>query len=561
VGTDRRLEPVRTTVAPSGRWRVAYPLAVSLAGAGLLLATVPAGVRALLATPGPVAVLGGLALAAALGPSLAAHLPGRRRPPADPAAQLRGERPSRPDLAAPLRSERPSRPDLGAQHRGERLSPAHLEPGAMAQPFGLAVLLGWGMAAGVLVTGVATLLAALAWRLPPRRCLFEAARLALATAVAGAAWLLLGGPRGASTTELPALAAALAFLLVANALAAAEPALRGGSLGEGLRRRARLGTWTSALLLGLAPAIVVVAEHRLPLAPLLLLPVAAVHLATGAAVRAEREHELAERERARAQAAAEAMLATVSHELRAPLTVVLGSLETLTTRDGALGPEQRRELVAMAARQGERLKRLVEQLLEAARLEQAELGPPAEAVIDAVKVAREAERATELGHPGRRVRLDAGRALPVRAAPETLLQVLTNLLDNAAKYSPAGTPIRLQARRRGGQAVIAVIDAGPGIPTGQRERIFERFTELESSDGRRGEGAGLGLYIARKLARFLGGDLVLCEPSTGAPGARFELRLPLADEGPARVSEHEPDGDRSPRALAGGAPVTYARRR
>jgi signal transduction histidine kinase len=561
VGTDRRLEPVRTTVAPSGRWRLAYPLAVSLAGAGLLLATVPAGVRALLATPGPVAVLGSLALAAALGPSLAAHLPGRRRPPADQAAQLRGERPSRPDPAAPLRSERPSRPDLGAQHRGERLSPAHLEPGAMAQPFGLAVLLGWGMAAGVLVTGVATLLAALAWRLPPRRCLFEAARLALAIAVAGAAWLLLGGPRGASATELPALAAALAFLLVANALAAAEPALRGGSLGEELRRRARLGTWTSALLLGLAPAIVVVAERRLPLAPLLLLPVAAVHLATGAAVRAEREHELAEGERARAQAAAEAMLATVSHELRAPLTVVLGSLETLTTRDGALGPEQRRELVAMAARQGERLKRLVEQLLEAARLEQAELGPPAEAVIDAVKVAREAERATELGHPGRRVRLDAGRALPVRAAPETLLQVLTNLLDNAAKYSPAGTPIRLQARRRGGQAVIAVIDAGPGIPAGQRERIFERFTQLESSDGRRGEGAGLGLYIARKLARFLGGDLVLCEPSTGTPGARFELRLPLADEGPARVSEHEPDGDRSPRALAGGAPVTYARRR
>jgi signal transduction histidine kinase len=108
--------------------------------------------------------------------------------------------------------------------------------------------------------------------------------------------------------------------------------------------------------------------------------------------------------------------------------------------------------------------------------------------------------------------------------------------------------------------VIAVIDAGPGIPPGQRERIFERFTQLESSDGRRGEGAGLGLYIARKLARSLGGDLVLCEPSPSTPGTRFELRLPLADERPARVSEHEPDGDRSPRALAGG-PVGSARRR
>jgi signal transduction histidine kinase len=275
----------------------------------------------------------------------------------------------------------------------------------------------------------------------------------------------------------------------------------------------------AALLLGLAPAVVVTAERRLALTPLLLLPVAAVHLAARAALRAEREREQAERERARAQAAAEAMLATVSHELRAPLTVVLGSLDTLTTRDAALEPEQRRELVAMAARQGERLKRLVEQLLEAARLEQAELGPARGSVIDAVKVAREAERAAELCHPSRHVHLDAGRALPVRAASETLLQVLTNLLDNAAKYSPAGTPIRLQARRQGGQAVIAVIDAGPGVPAGQRERIFERFTQLESSDGRRGEGAGLGLYIARKLARSLGGDLVLCKTRPPARGA------------------------------------------
>ncbi len=518
-GADRRLEPVRTAVSPSGRWRLAYPLAVSLAGGGLLLAMVPSGVRALLAAPRPIAVLGALTLVAALVPSLAAHA------------------------------------------RGARPSPTDLEPGALAQPFGFAVLLGWGIAAAVLVAGVVTLLATLAWRLPPRRCLFEAARLVLATAVAGLAWRLLGAPRGASLTELPALVlAVLAFLIAANALAAAEPGLGGGSPAAELRRRLGLGTWTSALLLGLAPAIVVVAERRLPLTPLLLLPVAAVHLAARATLQAERAHELAERERARAQAAAEAMLATVSHELRAPLTVVLGSLDTLTTRDGALDAEQRRELVAMAARQGERLKRLVEQLLEAARLEQAELGPASVSVIDAVKVAREAERATELGHPGRKVRLDAGRTLPVRAAPETLLQVLTNLLDNAAKYSPAGTPIRLQARRRGGQAVIAVIDAGPGIPPGQRERIFERFTQLESSDGRRGEGAGLGLYIARKLARSLGGDLVLCEPSPSTPGTRFELRLPLADERPARVSEHEPDGDRSPRALAGG-PVGSARRR
>ena len=511
MGTDRGLDPVgRTAVAPYRRWRLAYPLAVSLLGAGLLLAAAPAGARALLAAPGPILVLGVLMLVAALAPR----------------------------LAGPSHDTGPC--------------PADLEPGAMAQPFGLAVLLGWGVAAGVLVTGVTALLATLAWRLPPRRCLFDAARFALGTAAAGVAWRLLGGPRDASMTELPALAAALTFLIVANALAAAEPALSGASFVHELRRRAGLGTWTSALLLGLAPVIVVIAERRLPLTPLLLLPVAAVYLAARAAVKAEAERELAERERASAEAAAEAMLATVSHELRVPLTVVLGSLDTLTTRDAALAPEQRRELVAMAARQGERLKRLVEQLLEATRLEEAALGPAGDAVVDAVKVAREAERATELSHPGRHVRLDAAKALPVRAAPETLLQVLTNLLDNAAKYSPAGTPIRVQARRQGGQAVIAVIDAGPGVPAAQRERIFDRFTQLESSDGRRGDGAGLGLFIARKLARSVGGDLVLCQARSPARGARFELRLPLADEGPAPVAQREADGDRPPRALTGG---------
>jgi signal transduction histidine kinase len=513
--TDRRLEPIPTTVAPSGRWRLAYQLAVALGGTGLLLAAVPAGAAALRAAPGPIAMLGGLMLVATLLPHAVARL------------------------------------------RGEPPSAAGLEPGAMALPFGFAILLGWGVGASVLVGGVATLVEGLAWRRPPRRCLLDVARLALAIAAAGATWRLLGGPRDASLTELPALAAAvLAFLLVAAALAAAWPA---GRLGGGLRRRPGIGTWTSVLLLGLAPVIVVTAERRLELVPLLLPPVAAVYLAARRAVEAERGHEQAERERARVEAGAEALLATVSHELRAPLTVILGSLDTLATRDGALPLEQRHELVAMAARQGERLKRLVDQLLEAARLEQAEPGPERDAVIDAVKVAREAERATRLCHPGREVRLDACASLPVRAAPETLLQVLTNLLDNAAKYSPAGSPIRLRVKRQGGEAVIAVIDAGPGIPPGQRERVFERFTQLESSDGRRGEGAGLGLFIARKLARSLGGDLVLCPVAPPAHGARFELRLPLADDGPVRLAGHEPEGERPPRALAGGS-VGYARR-
>ncbi|HEX9343206.1 MAG TPA: ATP-binding protein, partial [Actinomycetota bacterium] len=106
-------------------------------------------------------------------------------------------------------------------------------------------------------------------------------------------------------------------------------------------------------------------------------------------------------------------------------------------------------------------------------------------------------------------------------------QVLTNLLDNAVKYSPDGAPIRIEARRDAGQAVLAVEDAGPGVPAADRERIFERFARLEQGEAHRAGGVGLGLWIARQLARNLGGDLLLAPPSRPDGGARFELRLPL----------------------------------
>jgi K+-sensing histidine kinase KdpD len=149
------------------------------------------------------------------------------------------------------------------------------------------------------------------------------------------------------------------------------------------------------------------------------------------------------------------MLASVSHELRAPLTVVLGSLDSLSTHDGALGAEDRRELVTMAIRQGRRLKRLVEQLMLAAQVEHGMACQDARetgrrAVVDAVAMMREAGATTELCHPDRRVRLELRDPLPVRVAPEALPQVLTNLLDNAAKYSP--TAPRSGWRPAGGEA-------------------------------------------------------------------------------------------------------------
>ena len=90
--------------------------------------------------------------------------------------------------------------------------------------------------------------------------------------------------------------------------------------------------------------------------------------------------------------------------------------------------------------------------------------------------------------PERELVLHAREALPVRAAPEAVLQVLGNLLDNAAKYSPDWSPVRLEVTRYGPQAVLAVEDTGPGVPGADRERIFERFTQLDSGATRRAGG-------------------------------------------------------------------------
>jgi signal transduction histidine kinase len=183
----------------------------------------------------------------------------------------------------------------------------------------------------------------------------------------------------------------------------------------------------------------------------------------------------------------------------------------------------------MAVRQGTRLKELIEQLLLAARFEQTGREPAERPLVDAAALARDALAAARVAHPARELVLVAREALPVRAAPEAVLQVLNNLLDNAAKYAPDHCPVRLETTRRGPMAVLAVEDTGPGVPGADRERIFERFTQLDSGATRRGGGVGLGLYIARQLAQAQGGELLLADATPPGQGARFELRLPLAD--------------------------------
>src|SRR6266545_6530857 len=430
--------------------------------------------------------------------------------------------------------------------------------GTTAEAFAFAILLGWGTASATFALVIGLIIADILRRAPAERLLFNVGQYSLLMAAAGGVYEVLGGGRPFTVRDLPALvAAALVFFLGNLALVGVVTALAyGRDFLADLKEGVRVEAWPYLMVFGMVPILLVVAERSVALLPLLMLPQLAVFRALKAAVEARELQAAAERaaEQANAVAAEQArlaevehtlveklqesdrlkddLLATVSHELRTPLAGLLGALATLSSREDSLAATQRRELVAMAGRQGARLRELIEQLLLAARFEHAAGERSEQPAVDAAILAGQAAAAAKVTHPSRTIALSAGPALPVRAAPEAVLQVLGNLVDNAAKYSPDSTPIRLEAARAGRLAVLAVEAAGPGVPPRNRARIFERFPQLDWGATRRAGGVGLGLYIARQLAQAQGGELLVGEPVRPGAGARFELRLPLAEEAP-----------------------------
>jgi signal transduction histidine kinase len=409
-----------------------------------------------------------------------------------------------------------------------------------------------GTAVAVLVFVLASLAADLSQRKPAYKLLFNAAQCALALAVGGAVYHALGGGYEVTTATLAALAAGgLAFMVINYLLVSVVISLdQGVPIIQGLGRDdLRLELGSSAMVLALAPVAVVVAERSLLLLPALVLPLGAVYLASKAEIRAkhdqaeaeeaaERQRRLTEQEQEVVRRLQEAdrlkadLIATVSHELRSPLTTIVGVLGILRVRREKVTPEERDELVAMGIQQSERLHRMIEQLLLTARFEQADGLTSLRAArveLDATDLVRQAGAEARARHSDRRIAIETNGSLPVKVAQEAVVQVLGNLLDNACKYSPDGEPVRLSGTRDGTQAILAVEDAGPGIPEAERLRIFDRFTQLERHSQRRAGGIGLGLYIARQLARSQDGDLLVVEPP-GGHGVRFELHLPLLPE-------------------------------
>lgn len=218
-------------------------------------------------------------------------------------------------------------------------------------------------------------------------------------------------------------------------------------------------------------------------------------------------------------------LMRITHDLRTPLTAIRGHAAALV--DGVV-PESDvpRSLAAIEGEAG-RLETLVADLLDLASLDahrfKLDLSrvDPAEA-LDRAFDAMEAEAASRGLAYERRI----DPMPPVLTDEARVQQIVGNLLDNAMRWTPAGGTVLLEGRALpGGGFSAAVTDTGPGVPDGDRDRIFDPFQSVETPDGHRG--TGLGLAISRQLARALGGD-VRMEQRGGAPGSRFVLELPAA---------------------------------
>jgi PAS domain S-box-containing protein len=244
-----------------------------------------------------------------------------------------------------------------------------------------------------------------------------------------------------------------------------------------------------------------------------------------------RNVRLFDAEQQRARAAEELMqlrsdfVASVSHELRTPLTAMVGLADLLLEHWARLPEEHKRDQINRIRLAARRQYRLVEDLLLLSNLES---GPPtlhARPVLLAPLV-QNAVGELQGSYAGQQVDLKGPVDLQVRADPDRLLQIMTNLLDNAAKYSAEGTPIFMTWSVEDDMVVVRVRDYGPGIVEEEQERLFTRFGRVAGSPIRAGRiGTGLGLYLSRQLAQAMGGDLDL--EATGPDGSTFRLQLPI----------------------------------
>jgi signal transduction histidine kinase len=222
-------------------------------------------------------------------------------------------------------------------------------------------------------------------------------------------------------------------------------------------------------------------------------------------------------------------LSIVSHELRTPLTSIQGYSQLLEGRlRGELAGESKEMAHLRVIRsQVSRMRRLVDDLLDVSRIDRRG-GVSIEPVdFDMAEEVRGAAVRIGREHADRRIEVTAPERIDVHADRDRLDQVLTNLIENAVKYSPDGGPIRVVAERRGGEVEVRVSDAGIGIPPEHRDHVFERFYQADGDAGRRRFGGlGLGLYISRAIIDAHGGRIWAAPNVEDGAGSVFGFRIP-----------------------------------
>ncbi|GAA4238881.1 hypothetical protein GCM10022254_56680 [Actinomadura meridiana] len=222
-------------------------------------------------------------------------------------------------------------------------------------------------------------------------------------------------------------------------------------------------------------------------------------------------------------------LATTSHELRTPITVVQGFASTLVNRWDELSDVDRRAAVATIAERAQSLGRLVEHLLLGSRAGADELAVTIEP-FDLTRVLEGVVAGFRSLSPLHRVELEVAPDLPSCQGDAMATDiVLGQLLENAFKYSPDGGTVSVRAVREGSGIVVTVTDEGIGIPDGDHERIFERFVQGEAGDRRRFGGIGLGLYIVKRLTEAQGGS-ISAHPARHDKSERYHSDSPGQDD-------------------------------
>jgi signal transduction histidine kinase len=233
-------------------------------------------------------------------------------------------------------------------------------------------------------------------------------------------------------------------------------------------------------------------------------------------------------------------IAAISHDLRSPLTAIRASVESLLDRGGTRTTGEHEHMLHNIAGQAGRLGRLVDQLLDLSRIEAGALPLDRDWTELPVLIADTLARFEGL-HSGCRIERPLAVHLPLHYVdPDRFTQVLWNLLENASKYSSSFSPISVEASWTGSEVLIGVADRGPGIPSGERERIFQHFYRLDRDQRAHTQGSGLGLAICRGIVEAHNGRIWVEDRPGG--GSIFLIALPLPPPdptGPEAPEDHE----------------------